>query len=330
MIAARIHKAKDLRIEQMTPERIQFPDQVRVKIEAAGICGSDLHVYQTGDYLTRTPITMGHEFSGQVLEIGDNTKNFCVGDHVIGDSRVVCGTCEHCTENLFNLCENLGFLGEVCEGAFTDEIVLSERNLVKIDPRVPAHIGALAEPLAVALHAVNLSRASKAKNCLILGAGPIGALIHTVLKIQDVQDLTITDRSKYRCQVIESLKWGSKVTSLAGGEYDLIFETTGSSTVLREVVPECLGRAGQAILVGLFPKQTTFNFTDVVEHEWDIKGCNCFSDELSIAVALLEKYPDRFEHVVSHKLPVSKVQEAFDLLIAPKKRAMKIILMPKG
>jgi 2-desacetyl-2-hydroxyethyl bacteriochlorophyllide A dehydrogenase len=328
MLAARIYKAKDLRVEEALRPEIQSGDQIRVRVSAAGICGSDLHVYQTGAYLTRTPITMGHEFAGQVVEIGTDVRKLQVGDHVVGDSRVWCGSCDYCLQTKYNLCEHLGFLGEVCEGAFTKEIVVAARNLIKIDSRVPGHIAALAEPLAVALHAINQSKAADAKNILILGAGPIGALIHTALQVQGAQDLTVVDISNYRRQAIQALGSGSQITSVPEGSYDLVFETTGASPVLQNLVTKSLRKGGQAILVGLFAQESLFNFTDIVENEWDFKGCACFDTELAAAVNMLERYGDRFDHVVSHQLPVSEAQKGFELLLAPEKAAMKIILNP--
>ena len=328
MLAARIYDAKDLRVEEAPRPRIHSGDQIKVQISAAGICGSDLHVYQTGAYLTRTPITMGHEFSGQVMEVGDSTHGFQIGDHVVGDSRVYCGSCDYCIKKQYNFCENLGFLGEVCEGAFSEEIIVPARNLLKINTNVPWHIAALAEPLAVALHAINLSKASKAKKILILGAGPIGALIHMVLQIQGGHELTIVDISKYRRQAIRVSGSSSQITSTPDGIYDLIFETTGSTPVLQNLVPKSLCKGGQAILVGLFAQESLFNFTDIVEHEWELKGCACFGTELSAAVDLLEKHYSEFTHVVSHQLSFSKTQEGFNLLLAHEKAAMKIILKP--
>jgi len=329
MLAARIYQAKDLRVEEAQRPQIQSGDQIRVQVSAAGICGSDLHVYQTGAYLTRTPITMGHEFAGRVVEIGAQVRGFQIGDHVVGDSRVWCGSCDYCVKKNYNFCESLGFLGEVCEGAFSEEIVVPARNLLKIDANVPGHIAALAEPLAVALHAINLSKAPDVKKILIFGSGPIGALIHAALRIQGAHDLTVVDISKYRRQAIQSLGSGSQITSAPDGTYDLVFETTGSSPVLRNLLTKSLCKGCQAILVGLFAQESLFNFTDIVEQEWELKGCACFDTELQTAVDLLEQHGARFDHVVSHQLPISKVQKGFDLLLASEKAAMKIILRPQ-
>ncbi len=330
MLAARIYHPKDLRVEEISTPEINHSDHVQVKVSAAGICGSDLHVYQTGAYLSRTPITMGHEFAGQVVAVGEDVREFQIGDHVVGDSRVWCGECRYCARDQFNLCENLGFLGEVLEGAFAEEIVVPARNLLKIGQDVPAPIAALAEPLAVALHAVHQSTLPDAEKILVLGAGPIGALIHAVLQIQGRENVTVADISKFRRRSLQALNGSSKIITEPRGQFDLVFETTGAIPVLQQILPQILQKGGNTILVGLFSKEIPFNFTDIVEKEWAFKGCSCFDTELQDAVELLETDEAAFAHVVSHQLHLSQVRKGFDILLAPEKNAMKIILNPQG
>jgi len=327
MKAAQFFKANDLRIEEISEPQVEEKNQVKIKVFAAGICGSDLHVYRSGAYITRTPITMGHEFSGQVTEIGDKVKDFKVGDHVIGDSRVCCNNCRYCLAKEYNNCENLGFLGEVCEGAFAGSIVVPAKNLIKISKDIPAPIAALAEPLAVALHAVGKST-TEGKRILIFGAGPIGALIHAVLVRRGVKDITMAEISEYRRGVISETQSDSTITTRPEGKFDLVFETTGSGIVLKDLLPKVLDKDSEAILVGLFAKETLFNFTDIVENGWKFIGSNCFDKELPMAVKLLgDNYID-FQHVVSHQLPIINTQEGFDLLLSPEAKAMKVILIP--
>ena len=328
MLAARIYNAKDLRMEEVPNRKLQTEDEIKVLVSAAGICGSDLHVYQTGAYLSRTPVTMGHEFSGRIVAVGKESCGFQVGDHVVGDSRVYCSTCRYCLEDKHNLCTTLGFLGEVCDGAFSEEIIVPARNLLKINDNVPAHIAALAEPLAVALHAVNMSNAQNSKKVLIFGAGPIGALIHTVLSIQGIQDMAIVDISQYRRNAVRALNSDSRISAAPVGEYDLIFETTGAGHILQNLLFASMSKGGRAILVGLFAQENCFNFTEIVENEWELRGCSCFDTELSAAVNLLENHGPLFEHIVSHQLPLSNTPEGFDILLDREKTAMKIILTP--
>jgi len=327
MNAVRFYGARDLRFERVPRPAGPGTNQVKVRVEAAGICGSDLHVYETGHYVTQIPVIMGHEFAGTVIDVGDGVQGLGHGDHVIGDSRIFCGRCRSCQKGQPNLCASLGFLGEVCDGAYSEEITVNSSSLVRIGDGVPFEIAALAEPTCVALHAFRMARIEESRRVLILGAGPIGALIHTVLMIRGVSDIHVTDISEYRRGVIARVD-ANAVISKPQNQYDIVFETTGSSSVVGQVLPNHIIKGGELIMVGLFRRLTPFDFNQIVESEWVVKGCSAFSTELPEAVQLLEKHRQRFEHIVSHKIPLQKFQQAFDVLLSPEKTAMKIVFTP--
>jgi (R,R)-butanediol dehydrogenase/meso-butanediol dehydrogenase/diacetyl reductase len=327
MMAVRFHGPKNMSHEEVDRPALTGADQVKIKIEAAGICGSDLHVYETGAYVTQIPVVMGHEFAGIVLEVGQEVHLLSPGDHVVGDSRKTCGVCENCTRGEGNLCGDIGFLGEVRDGAFAEEMVIEESSLVKIDPKVPSHIASLAEPLAVALHAISKTNIDQHTNALVIGAGPMGALIHSMLKIKGLHEAYIADISQYRREVIRKSFPESVVEPQ--GEYDLVFETTGAATAVKEILPQVLALKGTLIMVGLFKDAVPFGFTQLVEKEWTFRGCAAFASELTDAARILEDHWPQFDSIVSHRLPLSDCQKAFDLLLDPRKEAMKIVFSPQ-
>ena len=221
MRAVRFHSPRNLRFERVPRPRAPRGREVTVRVEAAGICGTDLHVYETGAYVTAAPVTMGHEFSGTVIETGEEVHTLSPGDRVVGDSRVSCGACEFCKKSLPNLCASLGFIGEVREGAFTEEILLEERSLVRIGTSVPFETAVLAEPLAVSIHAFRQAfadprEAAGSRGALVLGAGPIGALLYGVARLNGVADIAVADVSRYRRAVMEKAHPGSTVDPSSG------------------------------------------------------------------------------------------------------------------
>ena len=326
MTALRFYGARDMRAETVDRPSQLGEHDVRVAIGAAGICGSDLHVFQTGAYVTQIPVVMGHEFSGTVLEVGSEVAHLAPGDHVVGDSRVFCGACEYCRRGEGNLCVDIGFLGEVRDGAFAEEMAFRASSLVKINPGVPFHLSALAEPLAVACHALSLAPLDECSRALVIGAGPIGALIHGLLKIKGFSASYITDVSEYRRRAVAE-KYPAAVVD-PQGPYDLVFETTGAAAVMENLVPKVLGKQGFMVMVGLFEDRPHFDFTQLVELEWRVSGCAAFSTELPEAVKILEEHGPEFEHVVSHRLPLTEGRRAFDILLDPAKEAVKIMFVP--
>lgn len=155
MKAARFYGVGDLRIEDIAPPSALPDDAVRVRVLAAGICGSDLHNFRTGQWIGPLPVTPGHEFCGEVLAIGSAVSRFAVGDRVVADSRVGCGHCAACQSGRHNLCSSLGFVGEVCDGGFAEQVQLPASRLLRVPDTLPAAIAALSEPLGVALRVVN-------------------------------------------------------------------------------------------------------------------------------------------------------------------------------
>jgi (R,R)-butanediol dehydrogenase/meso-butanediol dehydrogenase/diacetyl reductase len=348
MRAVRFHAPRNLRFERVPRPRKPHGREVKVRVEAAGVCGTDLHVYETGAYVTTAPVTMGHEFSGTVMEGGVEVRSLSPGDRVVGDSRVSCGECEFCGKGLPNLCVSLGFIGEVREGSFAEEILIGEQSLVRIGTSVPFEIAALAEPLAVAIHAFRQAGPtdgstgggpagpaasggrSGARSALVLGAGPIGALLYGVARINGLEDITIADVSRYRRAAMEKTHPGAAVdpAALPARGYDLVFETTGSGAVAESILPQVMKKKGTLVMIGLFGSPPAFNLNALIENEWDVRGCAAFSNELGEAVRLLEAHWPAFTHAVSHRLPLREFQSAFDLLLSPEKEAMKIVFLP--
>src|SRR5688572_17553191 len=147
MRAVRLHGIGDLRVEEVPPPAAPEPGWAGLKVLAAGICGSDLHNFRTGQWISRAPSTPGHELCGEITAVGAGVEGLSVGDRVVADSRFWCGTCEACRAGRPNLCERLGYVGEVCDGGFAEELILPVRLLHKVPGFLDPAIAATAEPL---------------------------------------------------------------------------------------------------------------------------------------------------------------------------------------
>ena len=288
MQAVRLYAAGDLRIEDIPEPKDPEPGEVLLKIEAAGICGSDLHNFHTGQWISRAPSVPGHEFVATVVQPGDGVNSLVVGDRVVADSRIPCTNCDACKRGSAYLCINMGFVGELNDGGFTSYTLQSESQIIKLpDQNVDCRIAVLSEPLAVALHAVNRVSAQAGESAVILGAGTIGALCAIVLKHRGVQDITIVDTSKVRQAAVSnafSLKGYEAGDQLA---VNLGIDTTGASAAMQTAL-NMIARGGRLSIVGLYAKPVTLDMNKVVEGGVSLAGCAAFNSELSEAIALLE------------------------------------------
>ena len=189
-------------MEDIDPPGPPAPGWIGLSVTAAGICGSDLHNFRTGQWISRSPSVAGHEFSGLVTEIGDGVEGLAVGDAVVADSRFWCGECANCRAGRPNICEKLGFVGEVCDGGFAERTVLPARLLVRHEPLLDPAIAAMAEPLAVALHAVRKLAAPAGEPILVVGCGPIGGLAALLLSHRHDGPLLVADRNAARASLV--------------------------------------------------------------------------------------------------------------------------------
>jgi (R,R)-butanediol dehydrogenase/meso-butanediol dehydrogenase/diacetyl reductase len=177
MRAVRLHAVGDLRVDDIAVPRAPDVGEVSLRLAAAGICGSDLHNFRTGAWISRAPSVAGHEFTGTVTAVGHGVTNVVLGQRVVVDSRRICRVCENCHNGLDQICDRLGFLGEVIDGGFAEHVTMPARNALAAPDDVPDRHLAMAEPVAVALHALRRLAPPDGSDVVVTGCGPIGGLV---------------------------------------------------------------------------------------------------------------------------------------------------------
>lgn len=200
MLNCAIHGAEDLRLVEQAPEPLG-PTQVRVGVKAVGICGSDLHYYRhgrVGDFVIREPLTPGHEASGQVLEVGSAVTAVKPGDRVALDPARTCGVCRDRRQGDSNHCEAVFFFGSASryphmQGAMREQVVVQEKQCVPVPDSLSFQLAAFGEPLAVALHAVRSAGTLLGKTVMVVGAGPIGALVLMAARLAGASQVIVVD-----------------------------------------------------------------------------------------------------------------------------------------
>jgi (R,R)-butanediol dehydrogenase/meso-butanediol dehydrogenase/diacetyl reductase len=338
MKAARLYAAGDLRIEDIDPPGAPQPGWVRLRVTAAGICGSDLHNFRTGQWISRSPSVAGHEFAGTVTAHGEGVRDFALGDRVVADSRFWCGDCPACRSGRRNVCTKLGFVGEVCDGGFAEEVSLPARLLVRHDPKLDPAIAAMAEPLAVALHAVRRQRMPAGEPVLVAGCGPIGGFAALLLSRLHDGPVLVADRNVQRAELVAAVT-GAAVVDLDGaairsalGDKVLrhALDATGNVGVL-ETLLDLLSGGGSLALVGISHGTIPLDPNLLVERETALIGCHAFAGELPEAVAMLPDLAPSLARLVDREIGIDDVPAAYARLLAGESHGLKTILrMPGG
>jgi L-iditol 2-dehydrogenase len=323
-------------------EPIPGPSDVKIRVEACGICGTDLHVYHDTTENT-PPVILGHEFTGVVTEVGALVTRFKPGDRVVAETTVrSCGTCLYCATGNHNICANRLGLGRTANGAFADYLVLRQGLIHILPDNVNFIAGALCEPLACAVHAViETTRVAAGDNVLITGPGPIGLLALQLVKAQggvailcgvtvDEGKLTIAKElgadHTINVQTQDARADVSRLTE--GNGADIVIECSGSGAAA-ELGLELLRRQGQYTQMGLFGQSISVDLDRVTNRELIIRGSvNSKWTSWERALRLLCQGKVRTEPLVTDVLPLSQWQTGF----TKKERAegLKTVLIPKG
>ena len=273
-------------------------EHVRVKVEAVGICGSELSGYLGHNSLRVPPLVMGHEFSGVVEEVGGagGSKDGAaaagpvVGDRVVVNPLLTCGVCEACSSGHDNLCQERALIGAHLPGAFADSVVVPAAACLALPEAVDFLTGSLAEPLACAVRAVSLAASvdGPRRSLRVIGAGPIGLLCALVARRSGFDEVRVHDPNERRVALAAS--WGIPGSSRPGGDsVDAAIDAVGLE-VTRQAAIVALRRGGTAVFVGLHSPQAAFDGNDLVRDEKVVRGCFAYTRaNFARALTLLEE-----------------------------------------
>jgi len=320
-------------------------DEVLVRVEAVGICGSDVYGYtgQTGRRLP--PLIMGHEAAGVVEAVGANTRGLAPGDRVCFDSTVYCNQCAACRNGQYNQCLHRQVLGVSVpgmkrHGAMAERISLPWWTLLKMPASLSFTQAALLEPVAIALHAVNRGEVASGETILIVGAGTIGLFVLQAARLQGAGTLLVSDLNPYRRDLARQLGADATVSpkevdldawirrETDGRGVDVSFEVVGLAPTLRQAIA-ATRMGGRVVLVGNLTKTVEVDVPDLVSRELTLCGSYASGGEYRACVDLVASGHIDVLPLVSATVPLSQGQEAFDRLYGgAEKDLLKIILSP--
>ena len=342
MDALVIHGPNDLRIEEV-PTPAVGPGQVRVRVRAGGICGSDLHYYQHGGFGTiriQQPMVLGHEVAGVVEELGPQVTGLTVGERIAVCPSRPCGTCRFCQLGLQNHCLDMRYYGSAMrmphvQGAFRQEIVIEAGQAFRLAEGTSDAEGAMAEPLAVALHAVNRAGPLLGRSVLVTGCGPIGAMSIIAARRAGATHIVATDivaqplRKAAKIGADETINVAEQPDALARyaaekGQFDVLLEASGNERALKAAFDVVRPR-GVVVQLGLSGGEMSLPFNTVVAKEFDLRGAFRFHEEFGVAVQLINQGLVDLKPLISATLPYRDASRAF-ALAADRTQAMKVLL----
>ncbi|MCD6470157.1 zinc-dependent alcohol dehydrogenase family protein [Candidatus Bathyarchaeota archaeon] len=340
MKAAVLHDVRDIRVEEVKKPEIA-EDEVLIEVKAAGICGTDLHFYK-GEWKVDMPIIPGHEFSGVIAEVGENVDGFKIGEHVVAEPNITCGSCYFCLMSERNFfCENLKAVGVTVNGAFAEYLKIKGRNLYRIPENLSFEEAALIEPLACCIRGLDNVGIKAGESVLIVGAGPIGLLLMQLVRNFGASMIIQTDLEDYRLE--KALELGADrvvnvrkedpikvIKELTGGYgVDVAIEAVGSPKAITQAV-EAVRKGGRVNIFGVSPQDAV----------WQVKPFDLYSKELTITTSYRSPYTFqravkmassgrlKLKPLISHIFPLEKIAEAFEILDKKLDNVMKVILKP--
>ncbi len=327
MRAVHLYAKGDLRVESIAAPQPPVAGEVTLAVAAAGICGSDLHNFATGAWISRSPSVAGHEFTGTVTAVGAGVTHVALGDKVVVDSRCLCGTCPACRDGRGQVCERLGFVGEAIDGGFAEAVTLPARNVLRADDRVPDRHLAMAEPLAVALHTLRRLALPKGAPVLVTGCGPIGGLV-ALLASRDGHAVTVVDRNAARAALVAEATGGKVAQAGAFPPFRHAIDTTGHAQVIAALV-DAIDGCGTPALVGIGSSGPVIDPVKLVKREITLIGCHAFGDELAEVNTRLADLSPMLDAFIAEEIPLEAVPDAYARHLAGQVAGLKSIILCK-
>ncbi len=328
MRAIVIHAAKDLRIEEVTPQDFG-PGQLRLRLATGGVCGSDLHYYNHGGFgaiRLKQPMILGHEVSAYVTEIGEGVAGFSVGQLVAVSPSRPCHACKFCAEGLQNQCLNMRFYGSAMpfphiQGAFREELVADAAQCIPADGLTPGE-AAMAEPLAVTLHATLRAGRMLGKRVLVTGCGPIGALAILAARRAGAAEIVATDLSDFTLGLARQVGADRTINmgttpdglaeySAAKGTFDVLYECTGAAPALAAGIGALRPR-GVILQLGL-GGDMVLPMMAITAKELELRGSFRFHGEFATGVGLMQKGLIDVKPLITHTIALHEAEAAFKL-----------------
>lgn len=343
MLALRWHGRGDVRLDEVEDPPPPGPGEVRLRVLSCGICGTDVEEYRSGPIFIPSgephpltgrsaPITLGHEFSGEVVAVGAGVDRYRPGDRVAADTLIFCGECYWCKRHQVTLCERLGALGLMADGGLAGLCNAPASTLLPLPDGVTDEAGALAETLAVAVRALRRGRLAVGESVAVVGAGAVGLMALQAARAGGASTVSVVEPLPERRNLAASL--GAHETLVPEEEpelgADLVVECSGNVRAIGTAVGAAR-KGGRVVLVGVYGSPGALDFMRLVGAEKELLGSlsHVYDEDFAAALTLLGRGAVRAEPLVSDRVPLGRALEDGLLALMREPEAhLKILIQP--
>lgn len=300
------------------PEPDPGPQEAVVRIEAVGVCGSDTAYYKVGrigDYVVDGPIILGHEVSGQVIQVGSDVTNVQVGDRVAIEPGTPCRNCHECMAGRYHLCPDLVFLATPpYDGALIEKMTIDSRNLYPMPDEMTYEEGALLEPLSVGIWGCKRAGLEGGDDVLVTGAGPVGLLAAASARALGAGSVTVTDLSDFRLDLARGMGFDAERSDQPGDRrFDVLLECSGAPGVLGEAMGR-LRPAGRAAMIGMSKEEKIgLPLSQLNVNELTLSLVNRYNHTWPLAIELVASGRIDVAPLVTHHFPLAEAADALTL-----------------
>lgn len=300
------------------------PGELVLRNQVCGVCGTDVHIYhgEPGSADVNPPVVLGHEYSGEVVEVGEGVTGFAVGDHVTVDPNIYCGHCAYCQNGKKQLCPSMEAIGVTRDGGFAQYSRIPASQAFKLEPTVPWETAAMAEPLACCLHGIDLAGIQVGDKVCVVGGGAIGLLMVQLAKLSGASQIVLSEPNEKRRQV--GLQLGANAAldptrpdaqeafaQVLDGGANVVIECVGNVPAVKSAF-QFAGKGATVLLFSVPKVDATFDLPlfDVYKKELTIKGSFVNPDTHARAVALINSGKVDFGPIITHRFTLDQLPEA--------------------
>jgi len=316
------------------------PDEVLIKVDSAGICGTDVHIFK-GERKIKLPMILGHEFSGIVSKVGSNVEDLKVGEKVTVNPNINCGKCYRCRIGQPHYCENWRAVGIHIPGGFAEYVVAPAKNVYKLPENMDLEKAAFSEPLACCLHGQDKLNIEHGDEVLIIGSGPIGLIHLQLTRLRGASTIIVSDLFDWKLNIAKELgadyvinpskeHLSERVLDITGGRgVDKVIEASGSIKAFEEGL-SCLGNEGAMLVFGVAPEDEWARISPFKIYKKELRIVGSFVNPFTTerAIKLLASGRITVDRLITHRIKLENMLEYMLKLAHKKIDSLKILVKP--